>query len=66
MINLSTVNSDNSTATEDIKCEYSGDEIDGFNSRYVMDIINNLESDNITLKFNGNIPIIVEENQILT
>ena len=63
IVNLSTVNSDNSTATEDIKCEYNGDEIEiGFNSKYIMDIINNLESENIRLKFKDNSsPIIVEE-----
>ena len=50
LINLNTVNSENSTATEDIKSNYEGDEFEiGFNSKYVMDIINNLEDDEIQI-----------------
>ncbi len=64
IINLSTINNDNSTATEDIKCSYNGDDIEiGFNSRYIMDIINNLENENILIKFkDSSSPIIVVEN----
>ena len=52
LLNLNTVNSENSTATEDIESSYSGDEFEiGFNSKYVMDIINNLEDDEINLSF---------------
>ena len=44
LVNLSTVNNENSTATEDLKVTYDGDEIEiGFNSKYIMDILNNLE-----------------------
>ena len=63
LINLNTVNSENSTATEDIKSNYEGDEFEiGFNSKYVMDIINNLEDDEIqiTLKDKSS-PIIATE-----
>ena len=55
MINLNTVNSENSTATEDIKSNYEGDEFEiGFNSKYVMDIINNLEDDEIQINLKIN------------
>ena len=63
LINLSAVNSENSTATEDIEVKYSGTEIEiGFNSRYIMDILDNLESEEIKISFNDNSsPIIVKE-----
>jgi DNA polymerase-3 subunit beta len=63
LINLSSINSENSTATEDIVVKYEGHEIEiGFNSRYIMDILDNLESEEINISFNDNSsPIIVEE-----
>ena len=63
LINLSSVNSENSTATEDINANYEGKEIEiGFNSRYVMDILDNLESKEIKISFNDNSnPIIIKE-----
>ena len=63
LINLSSINSENSTATEDIVVKYEGSEIEiGFNSRYIMDILDNLESEEIKISFNDNSsPIIVEE-----
>ena len=63
LINLSSVNTENSTATEDIKAKYDGNEIEiGFNSRYVMDILDNLESKEIKISFNDNSsPIIIQE-----
>ena len=52
IINLNTINTENSTATEDLKLSYDGDEFEiGFNSKYVMDIVNNLEDDIISIKF---------------
>ena len=52
LINLSSVNNENGTATEDITAIYSGDEIEiGFNSKYILEMINNLEDDEIILKF---------------
>ena len=44
--------------------DYDGDDFEiGFNSRYIMDMVNNLEDDNITLKFkDGSSPIIAQEN----
>ena len=52
IMNLSSVNSENGMATEDIITQYSGEEIEiGFNSKYILEMINNLEDDNITLSF---------------
>ena len=63
LINLSSVNNENSTATEDIKANYKGNEIEiGFNSKYVMDILDNLEGKDIKISFNDNSnPIIIQE-----
>ena len=52
IMNLSSVNSENGMATEDIITKYSGEEIEiGFNSKYILEMINNLVDDNITLSF---------------
>jgi len=63
LINLSSVNNENSTATEDIKANYNGQQIEiGFNSRYVMDILDNLEAKEIKISFNDNSnPIMIQE-----
>jgi len=63
ILNLNTINNDNSTATEDLSFNYEGDQFEiGFNSKYIMDIVNNLEDEMITLKFkNGSSPIIAQE-----
>ena len=63
LINLSSINNENSTATEDIEANYEGDEIEiGFNSRYIMDILDNLEAKEIKISFNDNSsPIVIKE-----
>tara|TARA_B100000579_G_C22807524_1_gene843330 strand:- start:486 stop:1601 length:1116 start_codon:yes stop_codon:yes gene_type:complete len=63
LINLSSINNENSTATEDINAEYTGNEIEiGFNSNYIMDMLNNLEGEDIIISFNDNsTPIIAKE-----
>jgi len=63
LINLSTINNENSTATEDLEAKFDGNEIEiGFNSRYIMDILDNLEGEEIKLSFNDNsTPIIAQE-----
>ena len=63
IINLNTVNNDNSTATEDLSLKYDGDELEiGFNSKYIMDVVNNLEDEIITLNLkDGNSPITAQE-----
>ncbi len=64
ILNLNTVNNESSTASEDLKINYNGDEIEiGFNSKYIMDIVNNLEDEEITIKLKSNTsPIIALEN----
>ena len=53
LINLSSVNNENGMATEDVITEYSGEQIDiGFNSKYILEMINNLEDEIIILNFN--------------
>ena len=64
ILNLNTVNNESSTASEDLKINYDGDEIEiGFNSKYIMDIVNNLEDEDISIKLKDNTsPIIALEN----
>jgi len=64
ILNLNTINNDNSTASEDLKINYNGDEIEiGFNSKYIMDIVNNLEDEEISINLKDNTsPIIAIEN----
>jgi len=64
VLNLNTINNESSTASEDLKINYDGDEIEiGFNSKYIMDIINNLEDKEISINLKDNIsPIIALEN----
>ena len=63
IINLNTVSNDNSTATEDLNLKYDGEELEiGFNSKYIMDIVNNLDDDKITIKLkDGSSPITAQE-----
>ncbi len=63
IINLNTVNNNNSTATEDLNLKYDGDEFEiGFNSKYIMDIVNNLEDEMVTLNLkDGSSPITAQE-----
>ncbi len=63
IINLNTANVENSTATEDINLNYQGDEFEiGFNSKYIMDIVNNLEDEVISINLkDGSSPIIAKE-----
>jgi DNA polymerase III subunit beta len=63
LVNLSSINNENSTATEDIKSNYEGSEIEiGFNARYIMDILDNLEEKDVKISFNDNSsPIIIKE-----
>ena len=64
ILNLNTVNNESSTASEDLNINYEGDEIEiGFNSKYIMDIVNNLEDEEITINLKDNTsPIIALEN----
>ena len=52
MINMSSANNESGMATEDLAVNYSGDEIEiGFNSKYILEMINNLEDEQISLCF---------------
>ncbi len=64
VLNLNTVNNESSTASEDLTINYEGDEIEiGFNSKYIMDIVNNLEDLEISINLKDNTsPIIAQEN----
>jgi len=62
-LNLNTINNQSSTASEDLQLDYKGDDIEiGFNSKYIMDLVNNLEDEEISIKFKDNTsPIIAQE-----
>ena len=64
VLNLNTINNESSTASEDLKINYNGNEIEiGFNSKYIMDILNNLEDEEIAIKLKDNTsPVIALEN----
>ena len=64
ILNLNTINNESSTASEDLTINYKGDEIEiGFNSKYIMDIVNNLEDDEISIHLKDNTsPVIAQEN----
>ena len=64
ILNLNTVNNESSTASEDLKINYDGEDIEiGFNSKYIMDIVNNLEDDEISINLKDNTsPIVALEN----
>ncbi len=64
VLNLNTVNNESSTASEDLNINYEGDEIEiGFNSKYIMDIVNNLEDEEISINLKDNTsPIVASEN----
>ena len=63
MVNLSTFNKDNSSATEDIEADFEGKEIEiGFNAKYIMDLLDNLKENEIQISFMDNSsPIIAQE-----
>ena len=66
-LNLNTINNESSTASEDLNVNYDGDEIEiGFNSKYIMDIVNNLEDNEISINLKDNTsPVIAQENSNL-
>ncbi len=63
ILNLNTINNERSTASEDLDVNYNGDDIEiGFNSKYIMDIINNLEDEEISINLkDSSSPITAEE-----
>ncbi len=64
ILNLNTINNESSTASEDLTISYIGDEIEiGFNSKYIMDILNNLDDNEISINLKDNTsPVIAQDN----
>ncbi len=64
ILNLNTINNESSTASEDLEINYEGDEIEiGFNSKYIMDIVNNLDDNEISINLKDNTsPVIAKED----
>tara|TARA_Y200000002_G_C22665709_1_gene657910 strand:- start:1055 stop:2170 length:1116 start_codon:yes stop_codon:yes gene_type:complete len=64
ILNLNSVNTESSTASEDLNINYDGDQIEiGFNSKYIMDIVNNLEDEEISINLKDNSsPVVALEN----
>ena len=64
ILNLNSINNESSTASEDLIINYDGDEIEiGFNSKYIMDIVNNLEDNEISINLKDNTsPVIAKED----
>jgi DNA polymerase-3 subunit beta len=63
MMNMTSVDTESGQATEDINTQYKGNEIEvGFNSKYILEMINNLDDESITLSFNDeSSPLIATE-----
>ena len=63
LMNMISVDSESGSGTEDIVTDYTGEEIEiGFNSKYILDMINQLDDEIISLKFNdSSSPLIAVE-----
>ena len=63
ILNLNTINNESSSASEDLTISYKGEEIEiGFNSKYIMDIVNNLDDTEISINLKNNTsPVIAQE-----
>jgi len=64
LINMTSTDLENGSASEDIVSEYQGEEIEiGFNSKYILEMINHLEDEKILLKFSDSMsPVIASES----
>jgi DNA polymerase-3 subunit beta len=64
LINMTASDSENGTATEDIIVQYEGEEIEiGFNSKYILDMLNHLDGEKLILEFcDSTSPLIVKES----
>ena len=64
LINLNSSDPDHGTATEDVPVQYEGEEIEiGFNSKYILEMINQLEEEKLIFEFNDSTsPLIVKES----
>lgn len=63
---LQVSSSDGGFADEEITVDFAGDKIEaGFNSRYLMEIINQIASESINLRFNDNFsPVIIDSQDL--
>jgi DNA polymerase III subunit beta len=64
-LTLSVTNPDSGSATEELEVEYGSDPLDiGFNSRYLLDITNQIEGDKATLKLaDPGSPTLLEDSE---
>jgi len=64
LLNMTSADAENGTATEDISVDYEGEEIEiGFNSKYILEMINQLDDEKLIFEFNDtNSPLIVKES----
>ena len=64
-LTLSVTNPDSGSATEELEVEYGADALDiGFNSRYLLDITNQIEGEKATLKLaDPGSPTLLEDNE---
>jgi len=64
LINMNSSDPEAGTASEDIIVQYEGQEIEiGFNSKYILEIINQLQDGKLILEFNdSNSPLIIKES----
>ena len=63
---LQVSSSDGGFADEEVSIEFEGDKIEaGFNSRYLLEIINQFDSSSINMKFNDNFsPVIIDSQNL--
>ena len=63
LMNMSSIDSESGSATEDIETKYNGPQIDiGFNSKYILEMINHLDDEEVVLQFNdSSSPVIATE-----
>ena len=64
LINMTSSDPENGTATEDMIVHYEGEEIEiGFNSKYLLEMINQLDEEKLILEFSDSAsPLIVRES----
>ena len=65
-INLQASTSEGSFAYEELDVEYSGEKIEaGFNSRYLLEVIGQVDKEELTIRFkDGFSPALVEANEL--
>ena len=63
-MNMTSIDAESGSATEDIETEYNGPKIEiGFNSKYILEMINQLDDEKIVLKFSdSSSPVIATQS----